>query len=144
MWTEHADSLELSPGAFPAEFVPAAFAPDVEQAREMKMLLEWQNIPTLIEEDGLAEASYTTMMRGIPVMVPSQMHDLASEVLARSQREADYRDAYDDEEEEDEDVDLLDDDEEDDDDYDDEDFDDLDDDYDDDDFDEEDDEDDLD
>lgn len=64
------------------EFVPVLFATEMEHARRIKRLLENNNIPTMLDHDLSGEVAYTVLPRGIGVLVPDQMHTLASEIIA--------------------------------------------------------------
>ncbi len=112
------------------EFVPVVFADDRKSAAFLKELLERHNIVVIIDDERTEEEPYTVLPRGVPVLVPEEMHDRASEIVAaqeeslRTTDSAKSNEDYDDEDEE-----FEDDDEEYEDDFDDEDFDDLDDEY---------------
>jgi hypothetical protein len=113
------------------EFVPVVFASDLESAEDYRALLERYNIPALIDDETGCEHTYTALGRGVPVLVPDQMHDRASEVLAGGDSELPVWCASDDDVDEEDDDDYYDDDDDDADDEDDEDEDDDDDDFDD-------------
>jgi len=90
-----------------AEFVPAAFACDREQAHRLIELLERHQVPGILDDAGCS-AALGGLGRGIPVLVPAQMHDSATEILAEDDEEDD--DLYDDDDDfEDDDLDDLDD-----------------------------------
>ena len=104
-------------------FVPVAFAGDVPRARHLRSILERHNIPALLDNQAGLEDVYTALGRGVPVLVPDQMHDRASDVIAEEETNNFLLDGTDDEEDDD----YFDDDDEDEDEDEDEDFDDLDD-----------------
>ena len=106
-------------------FVPVAFAGDVPSARHLRSILERHNIPALIDNQAGLEDVYTALGRGVPVLVPDQMHDRASDVIAEEETNHTMLDGTDDGEGDDY-FDEDDDEDEDEDEDDDEDFDDLD------------------
>lgn len=138
----HGESLGLD--VCHREFVPVTFARDHESAAHLRSMLEQQNVPALVDDLSAAEDVFAVLGRGVPILVPEQMHERASEIVAELEggvadpaciaddddEDGDYYDDDDDdddvEEDDDDDDDLDDDDEEDDEDLD-EDFDDLDD-----------------
>ena len=114
----------------PPEFVPVSFTSCSEQVEEIRGVLERNDIPVIIGDAPVGV--YTSLGRGIPLLVPNEMHDRASEIVADYEElvQANYG-VDDDEDDDDLDDDFYDDDDEEyDDDFDD--LDDLDDDYDDD------------
>lgn len=131
-YEESYGDLMVAPEPY-AEFVPVAFTATLEQAVECKQLLEQHNVPALVDDERGGESMYTALARGVPVRVPAQMHERATDLL-HEEFQQDWRGvplmAADDD---DEDLDVIDDDDDDEDDDFDDDFDDLDDDLDDDD-----------
>ncbi len=102
---EHADVLTLHP-----EFVPVAIAANGTLAADMCAMLERQNVPAILDDDAEGAQLYTGLNRGVPVLVPAQMHDLATVVLAQDDDEAFEEEIFDDDDEEfDDDFDDLDD-----------------------------------
>lgn len=110
-----------------SEYVPAIFARSAIHAENFKDALEECGIPTLVEMRGGDDFPLSTLSRRVPVLVPAEMLEDASEVLARiEQRFKDGLDLSDDpEEDEDDESDDLDEDDDDDDEDDDDDDDDL-------------------
>ena len=126
---DHMRYEELDPDRVAVEtvhsgFVPVVFAGDVASARHLRSILERHNIPALIDNQAGLEDVYTALGCGVPVLVPDQMHDRASDVIAEEEtnyslldgtddgEDDDYFDADDDEDEDeddDEDLDDLDD-----------------------------------
>jgi hypothetical protein len=105
------------------EFVPVVFAADPREAAQVRSLFEQYDIPVLLD-DGL-EGEYLAAGRGIPVLVPEELHERAALLLGEADAPViEFAGRDDDEEEEDF---VEDDDEEVDDDFDD--LDDLDDDF---------------
>ncbi len=101
------------------DFVPAVFANDLIEAQRLKELLEERDIPVLIETADAERHDGLTLPSGIPVLVPTEMFEEATEILAAID-EDDVEESSEEESDEEEDYD----------DYDDEDLDDYDDDYD--------------
>ncbi len=86
-----------------SEYVPAIFARSARHAESFKEALEECGIPTLVEMRGGDESPLSTLTRRVPVLVPAEMLEDASEVLARIEQQ--FRDGLDgdDDPEEDED-----------------------------------------
>jgi hypothetical protein len=110
------EQLGLAGASGLADFVPVVFAEGREKAEQLRAVLETHHIPTLIDPpdpDGLDVVSSGT---GVPLLVPSDMFDEATEILAvqDDEDEEDMEEDFDDEDE------LDDPDEEDEDEYDDE------------------------
>jgi hypothetical protein len=104
------DSLGQESGSY----VPAFFARDQEEAEEYCELLSDHDIPARCESDGdsLADADEDDedeqraagrrgMTHGVPVLVPENLLDEASEVIADREDFADFDDDEDDEDDED-------------------------------------------
>ncbi|MCH7604337.1 MAG: hypothetical protein IIB54_16405 [Planctomycetes bacterium] len=105
-----------------AEYVPVIFARNPIQADDFTTALEENGIPTLIELDVAGDSPLRLLTRRVPVLVPAEMLEEASEMIARLEQRiiAGFDDDELDDEDEKED-DLDDDDDEDDDDEDDDD-----------------------
>lgn len=99
-----------------SEYVPAIFARSASHAENFKEALEECGIPTLVEMRGGDDSPLSTLTRRVPVLVPAEMLEDASEVLARiEQKFKDGLDGDDDpEEDEDDEGDDFDDDDDDD------------------------------
>jgi hypothetical protein len=91
------------------EFVPVAFAASSAQAQELLALLERHNVPGMLG-DGADRDLCEGLGRGIPVLVPEQMHDAATEVVAQDDDEDEFEDDDDFEDDDFDDLDDLDDD----------------------------------
>lgn len=64
------------------EFVPVAFADNITEAEVYRALLEYRDIPTIIEDRFADEPELPVITRGLPVLVPNEMLDDASDILA--------------------------------------------------------------
>lgn len=98
-----------------SEFVPVVFAKNEEEAEQIKMLLEENAIPILVEDDGFGLTGVPALRRGIPLLVPDELLEEASGLVADKKRrltDADVRFDMDEDEEYDEDYDDLDDEDE--------------------------------
>lgn len=91
------------------EFVPVAFAASRAQAQELIALLERHNVPGMLDIEPGADLC-GGLGRGIPVLVPEQMHDAATEVIAQDDDEDEFDDDDDFEDDDFDDLDDLDDD----------------------------------
>lgn len=94
-----------------AEYVPVIFAENLELASRIKSLLECRGFPTLVEWESNGHLGAGVINRRIPVLVPEEMQDDASEIVARAEM-ADYDDTDDDDD--DDDTEVFDDDDDDD------------------------------
>ena len=65
-----------------SEFVPVVFAKNLTHAEQVKMLLEENEIPTVVEDTGLIETGIPVLARGIPVLVPEWLLNDASGLVA--------------------------------------------------------------
>lgn len=94
------------------EFVIVTFAEDMEQAKEYETLLEANDIPTTIREQGKESAdSSATDTKGIAVMVPEDYLDEAHVIIESQDAYDDFYDfALEDEDEGDFDSELFEDD----------------------------------
>ncbi len=122
MQYEQFDQEKVGVATLHPEFVPAVFASDPDHAEEIRIMLEQHGIPAWVGNLSGDEIIYTSLGRGLPVMVPEDLHDQASAAIAVLENASDLKCGVDDEEEDD----FFEDDD-DDDDYEDDDFDDLDD-----------------
>ncbi len=111
-----------------SEYVPVIFARYAGEAENYKCVLEDLGSPTLIESDNNAVSPLSVLSRRVPVLVPGEMLEDASEIIARVEQRISVQfndhhgvDGDDDRDEHDDDEDDEDDDDEDDDDDDDED-----------------------
>lgn len=105
------DDDEITDGNHPGqgEFVPAVIARTLDEAEALREFLEDHDIPVLLGRqpvEGNAKGRGSAAARGVAVLVPEELLDEASEIIA----ECDEMDEY----EADEDEDLEEDDEEDD------------------------------
>ena len=109
-----------------SEYVPVIFAQHAGEAETYKCVLEDLGIPTLIESNSNTLSPLSVLSRRVPVLVPGEMLEDASEIIARVEQripvQFDGHEGAD--EDEDDDDDEYDDDDEDDDDDDDDDLDD--------------------
>jgi hypothetical protein len=111
-----------------SEYVPVIFARHAGEAENYKCVLEGLGIPTLIESDDNAVSPLSVLSRRVPVLVPGEMLEDASEIIARVEQrisvqldnhgggdddDDDDRDEYDDDDDDDDDEDDDDDDDED-------------------------------
>jgi hypothetical protein len=64
------------------EFVPVYFARDPQEAGQLRTLFEQHDVPVLLD-DGM-DGEYLTAGRGVPVLVPEELHERASELLAEA------------------------------------------------------------
>ncbi len=97
------EQFELTGSAVLADFVPVVFADSLAQAQRLSMLLEECRIPTFVETQN-ADLIDPSVSRGVPVLVPSEVFDEASEVLAALEDDDDedeFEVDYDDDEEDD-------------------------------------------
>ncbi len=105
-----------------SEYVPVIFARHAGEAENYKCVLEDLGIPTLIESNCNTMSPLSVLSRRVPVLVPGEMLEDASEIIARvEQRIAIQCDADDgvdddDDDDDDDDPDEYDDDDDDDDD----------------------------
>jgi hypothetical protein len=65
-----------------AEFVPVIFARDVDQAEKIKSLLEDCGIPTLVDVDDRDLPWPAPFTPRVPLLVPEELQDTASEIVA--------------------------------------------------------------
>ena len=82
-------------------FVPVAFASDVPSARHLRSILERHNIPALIDNQAGLQDVYSALGRGVPVLVPDQMHDRASDIVAEEEANHSLLDGTDDDKDDD-------------------------------------------
>ena len=103
------------------------FARHAGEAENFKCVLEDLGIPTLIESDNNAVSPLSILSRRVPVLVPGEMLEDASEIIARAESRISVHvdDQNGDDDDDDDDVDLDEYDEDDDDDDDDDDDEDL-------------------
>ncbi len=90
------------PSCDPSEFVPLVFAISIDWAERYRSALEQRGIPTLVESDH-HKFSLGLLMRRVPLLVPEEMQDEASEIVARLEQlesEGDGDDEYFDEDDE--------------------------------------------
>ena len=66
-----------------AEYVPVIFARSPIQADDFTTALEDHGIPTLIELDVAGDSPLRLLTRRVPVLVPAEMLEEASEMIAR-------------------------------------------------------------
>ncbi len=76
------DQLELASSSTYADFVPVVFATTPEEAGRIRALLERCDIPTLIETETPEPTDAPNASYGIPVLVPTEVFDEATEILA--------------------------------------------------------------
>lgn len=69
-----------------SEFVPVIFARNIEEAQCVQIALEQLGIPTLVECGAYDRLSLDLVPRRVPVLVPEDMQDQASEIVARIER----------------------------------------------------------
>jgi len=69
-----------------AEFVPVLMANDKREARFYKALLEGNNIPVVLESERGQDAIYGAFARAVPILVPENLHDRASHLVAEAER----------------------------------------------------------
>ena len=129
---ETADVQNDGPICSLSEYVPVIFAPHAGEAENYKCVLEDLGIPTLIESNSHTVSPFSVLSRRVPVLVPGEMLEEASEIIARVEQQisiqfddhggVDEDDDDDDDEGEYDDDDDEDDDDDDDDDDEDEDF----------------------
>lgn len=98
------------PGEDYSDFVPAVFAPSVEEAERYRDLLSDHDILALVgDEDGdektRGAGNHSAMTHGVPVLVPEVFLDEASEVIA-DHEDIDEFQVADDEVDDDEDEEL--------------------------------------
>jgi len=101
----------LSVAARHPEFVPVTFAVHREEAEHVLALLERHHVPGMIDSDSNGEL-LRGLERGVPVLVPEQMHELATEIIAARDDDDDMDDddLYEDDDDlDDDDLDDLDD-----------------------------------
>ncbi len=112
-----------------SEYVPVIFARHAADAENYKCVLEDLGVPTLIESDNNAVSPLSVLSRRVPVLVPGEMLEDASEIIARVEQrisvqldnhdgvddndDNDDRDEYDDDEDDEDDDDDDDDEDED-------------------------------
>ncbi len=103
-----------------SEYVPVIFARHAGEAENYKCVLEDLGIPTLIESNSSAISPLSVLSRRVPVLVPGEMLEDASEIIARAEQrisvQFDDHDGVDEEDDDDDDDEDDDDDDEDDDD----------------------------
>jgi len=101
-----------------SEYVPVIFAQHASEAENYKCVLEDLGIPTLIESDNNAVSPLSVLSRRVPVLVPGEMLEDASEIIARVEQRISLRldshDGVDDDDDDNDDRDEYDDDEDDD------------------------------
>jgi len=66
-----------------AEYVPVIFAHSPIHANDFTTALEENGIPTLVELDGAGESPLRLLTRRVPILVPAEMLEEASEMIAR-------------------------------------------------------------
>jgi len=66
-------------------FVPVLFAKTRQQAEWMAARLEEEDIPAVLEQDHTQATTFSTLSRGIPVLVPVEWLDHASEIIAQGE-----------------------------------------------------------
>ncbi len=105
------------------EYVPVIFARHAGEAENYKCVLEDVGIPTLIESNSNTISPLSVLSRRVPVLVPGEMLEDASEIIARVEQripvQFDDNEGDDEDDDDDDDDDDLDDDDDDDDDLDD-------------------------
>ena len=101
-----------------SEYVPVIFARHAGAAEDYKCVLEDLGIPTLIESNSNTISPLSVLSRRVPVLVPGEMLEDASEIIARVEQrisvQFDDQGGADDEEDDDDDDDEEDDDDDDD------------------------------
>lgn len=70
-----------------AEFVPVIFAEGLARAQRIKNVLEELGIPTIVHFPEYSTGRFAMPAKRTPVLVPEDMHDDASEVVARMEKE---------------------------------------------------------
>ncbi|MFQ6048582.1 MAG: putative signal transducing protein, partial [Phycisphaerae bacterium] len=76
------DGQELLDRSGLNEFVPVMFARNLTEAAFYRSLLEQRDIPTAVEsEQGEADGA-EAMVTGVPILVPDEMLDEASQIVA--------------------------------------------------------------
>ncbi len=70
-----------------SEYVPVIFARGIADAENFKYALEERGIPTLVESDSNGISPLSTLTRRVPVLVPAEMLDDASEMIARIEQQ---------------------------------------------------------
>lgn len=83
------------------EYVPVVYARDLDQAEAYKELLADHEIPAMLEEEALKGR------RGLPVLVPENLLDEASQVIADFEQNEAFEEEEDFEEEEEDEEDGL-------------------------------------
>jgi hypothetical protein len=109
-----------------SEYVPVIFAQHTGEAEDFKCVLEEFGIPTLIESSSNTFSPLSALSRRVPVLVPGEMLEDASELVAQVEQQIAVQfDDYDgvddddvDDDDDDDDIDEFDDDDDDDDDLD--------------------------
>lgn len=88
-----------------AEYVPVIFAHSPIHADDFTAALEENGIPTLVELDGAGDSPLRLLTRRVPILVPAEMLEEASEMIARIEQRiiAGVDDDEDDDEDENED-----------------------------------------
>ncbi len=103
-----------------SEYVPVIFARHADEAENYKCVLEDVGIPTLIESNSDTISPLSVLSRRVPVLVPGEMLEDASEIIARVEQRIpvplDDHEGADEDEDDDDDEDEDDDDDDDDDD----------------------------
>lgn len=84
-----------------AEYVPVIFARCPIHADEFTTALEENGIPTLVELDGAGDSPLRLLTRRVPILVPAEMLEEASEMIARIEQR--IIDGFDEDENDDED-----------------------------------------
>lgn len=104
------EDQSLGIGARHAEFVPVTFATGREEAERLLALLERHHVPGMMDSDPEGEL-LRGLERGIPVLVPEHVHELATEIIAQDDDDMDEDDDLyeDDDDLDDDDLDDLDD-----------------------------------
>lgn len=103
------EQLGLASASGLTDFVPVAFTSSPGEAAYLRTVLEAHHIPTLIDGPELVSLDATSDRPGTPLLVPVEMFDEATEILAIQDEEADDVDEdYVDEEDEEEDDDFED------------------------------------
>lgn len=69
-----------------AEYVPVIFARNPIHAHDFTAALEENGIPTLVELAGAGDSPLRALTRRVPILVPAEMLEEASEMIARIER----------------------------------------------------------
>ncbi len=103
------EQFEFSGPVAVAELVPVLFADTRDEAEQCRALLEQCGVPAVIESDGLGSTDVVFSSGSAGVLVPAELFDQATEVLASLDEEEDefeeeddlLEDEFDDEEDDD-------------------------------------------